>query len=41
MFPKKMSFFPDYFTVVGGAPRLAIGAPRIVVGVPRLVVGAP
>jgi hypothetical protein len=41
MFPKKISFFSDCFTVIRGAPRLVISAPRLVVGIPRLVVGAP
>jgi hypothetical protein len=35
-----MSFFPDCFAVIRGAPRLVVGAPRLVVGAPRLLVGA-
>jgi len=36
-----MLFFPDYSTVIWGAPRLVAGASRLVVGAPRLVAGAP
>jgi len=36
-----MLFFPDFSTVIRGAPRLDAGAPRLVAGAPRLLAGAP